>query len=470
MSKPYLNPRMLALYLGPASAICAFLLMSQNNGEFAPSVTMAVTLWVVIWWIFEPIPIPATSLLPMALLPLFGVITAKELGAAYGNPLVLLMLGGFILAAALERSGAHRRIALYMVRAFGGTSPRRLVFGFMCASAFLSMWISNTSTTLMLLPVALAALEKTDDMNLSGPLLLGIAYAASIGGIGTPIGTPPNMVFMGVYTEVSGGAVSFGQWMLWAIPVVLIMLPIAGLWITRGVSKSGGVALPEAEAWSTAERRVLVIFSITALLWMTRKGPWGGWSEWLSLPYANDAMVAFLAVIALFVVPSGEQDSNGDPERLLDWHSAERIPWGMLLLFGAGITIATGFINSGLSASIGESLEQLSTLPLILMIATICLAVTFLTEVTSNMATTTLLMPILAAAAIGAGTDPALFMIPAAMSASCAFMLPVATPPNVITFATGRFSIQTMVREGIVLNLVGVIVISAACVLLLNQL
>ena len=203
---------------------------------------------------------------------------------------------------------------------------------------------------------------------------------------------------------------------------------------------------------------------------MTRKGPWGGWSEWLSLPYANDAMVAFLAVIALFVVPSGEKDSNGDPERLLDWHTAERIPWGMLLLFGAGITIATGFINSGLSASIGESLEQLSTLPLILMIATICLAVTFLTEVTSNMATTTLLMPILAAAAIGAGTDPALFMIPAAMSASCAFMLPVATPPNVITFATGRFSIKTMVREGIVLNLVGVIVISAGCVLLLNQL
>ncbi|HBX01502.1 MAG TPA: sodium:dicarboxylate symporter, partial [Gammaproteobacteria bacterium] len=199
MSKPYLNPRMLALYLGPIAALCAFLLMSQNNGAFAPAVTMAVTLWVVVWWIFEPIPIPATSLLPMALLPLFGVLSPKELGAAYGNPLVLLMLGGFILATALERSGAHRRIALYMVRAFGGTSSRRLVFGFMCASAFLSMWISNTSTTLMLLPVALAALEKSDDPSLASPLLLGIAYAASIGGIGTPIGTPPNMVFMGVY-------------------------------------------------------------------------------------------------------------------------------------------------------------------------------------------------------------------------------------------------------------------------------
>jgi sodium-dependent dicarboxylate transporter 2/3/5 len=278
------------------------------------------------------------------------------------------------------------------------------------------------------------------------------------------------MVFMGVYTEVTGSAIAFGQWMLWALPVVLIMLPIAGFWITRGVSKQGGVALPESGEWSSGERRVLTVFSITAALWITRKGPWGGWSEWVGLPYANDAMIAFLAVVALFVIPSGETRDDGEPERLLDWQTAERIPWGMLLLFGAGITIATGFTNSGLSTSIGQSLEQLSTLPLLLMIATICLAVTFLTEVTSNMATTTLLMPILAAAAMGAGTDPALFMIPAAMSASCAFMLPVATPPNVITFATGRFSIQTMVREGVVLNLVGVVVISTAGVLLLGNL
>ena len=470
MAKPYLNPRALALYIGPIVALFAFLLMRYSGADAAAAITLAITLWVVIWWIFEPIPIPATSLLPMALLPLFGVLSAKELGAAYGNPLVLLMMGGFILATALERSGAHRRIALYMVSAFGGNSSRRLVFGFMCASAFLSMWISNTSTTLMLLPVALAALEKSDDAKLAGPLLLGIAYAASIGGIGTPIGTPPNMVFMGVYTEVTGGSISFGQWMIWAIPVVLVMLPIAGFWITRGVSKQGGVALPATGEWTSAEHRVLTVFSLAALLWITRKGPFGGWSEWLSLPHANDAMVAFLAVLALFVIPSGKVSDTGEKERLLDWETAERIPWGMLLLFGSGITIATGFINSGLSTTIGQSLEQLSTLPLLLMIATICLAVTFLTEVTSNMATTTLLMPILAAAAIGAGTDPALFMVPAAMSASCAFMLPVATPPNVITFATGRFSIQTMVREGVLLNLAGVIVISCACVLVLGKL
>ncbi len=470
MPRPYPNPRALALSLGPLVGLCACFVMWQSGGGTAGAITLGVTLWVIIWWIFEPIPIPATSLLPMALLPLFGIISPKELGAAYGNPLVLLMLGGFLLASALERSGAHRRLALFMLRAFGGNSSRQLVFGFMCASAFLSMWISNTSTTLMLLPVALAALEKTDDAHLAGPLLLGIAYAASIGGIGTPIGTPPNLVFMGVYSEVTGSTISFGQWMLWAIPVVLVLLPIAAYWITRNVSKDGGVALPQPGEWTLAEKRVLTVFAVTAGLWITRKGPWGGWSEWFSASHANDAMVAFLAVVALFVIPSGKVTGEGETERLLDWDTAERIPWGMLLLFGAGITIASGFINSGLSSDIGQALEGLSTLPLLMMIASICLAVTFLTEVTSNLATTTLLMPILAAAALGAGADPALFMIPAAMSASCAFMLPVATPPNVITFATGRFSIQTMVREGIVLNLVGVVVISCACVLLLQDL
>ena len=228
MKQPYLNLKTLALLLGPVVAILAassFYLVSTNPGA---ALTLGITLWVVIWWIFEPIPIPATSLLPMALFPMFGIITAKELGAAYGNPLVLLMLGGFLLATALERSGAHRRIAFFMVRLFGGNSPRRLVLGFMFASAALSMWISNTSTTLMLLPVALAALESTEDKRLATPLLLGIAYAASIGGIGTPIGTPPNMVFMGVYNEISDNAISFGQWMLWALPVVVVLLPLAG--------------------------------------------------------------------------------------------------------------------------------------------------------------------------------------------------------------------------------------------------
>ncbi|MBT6558535.1 MAG: SLC13/DASS family transporter [Gammaproteobacteria bacterium] len=468
MKQRYPNIKTLALPSGPAFALFAGLLMWSSTGNMEAAITLGVTFWVVVWWIFEPIPIPATSLLPMALLPMLGVLSAKELGAAYGSPLVLLMMGGFLLATALERSGAHRRIALYMVRLFGGNSSRRLVFGFMLASAFLSMWISNTSTTLMLLPVALAVLEKSEDNDLAAPLLLGIAYAASIGGIATPIGTPPNLVFMGVYTEIMGAPISFGQWMMWALPIALVLLPIAAFWITRNIDHEGQIELPEVGNWTTSERRVLTVFVITALLWVTRTGPFGGWSSWLNVPYTNDAIVAFLAVIALFVIPSGEKTADGTPIRLMDWETAEKIPWGMLLLFGAGITIATAFTNSGLSTSIGASLEQLSNLPILLMIGVLCLAVTFLTEVTSNTATTTLLMPILGAAAVGASIDPILFMIPAAMSASCAFMLPVATPPNVVTFATGKFSIQTMVREGVAMNLFGVIVISLGCYLLLT--
>lgn len=426
----------------------------SGSGGIEAQVTLGITCWVVIWWIFEPIPIPATSLLPLALLPLLGVLSANQVAQAYGHPLVLLLLGGLMLATALEKSGAHRRVALGMVRLFGGGSSRRLVFGFMAASALLSMFISNTATTIMLLPVALAVIEKSEDDALSTPLLLGIAYAASIGGMGTPIGTPPNIVFMGVYAEVTGEIISFPQWMMWALPVVLVMLPIVAFWMTRNLNYQGHVELPHVGQWRTGERRVFAVFAVTALLWVTRTTPFGGWTEWAGFTYSNDAIVAFLGVMTLFMIP------NGEGGKLLDWETANRIPWGMLILFGAGISLASAFMSSGLGGIIGERLEQLSTLPLLLMIAMICLSVTFLTEVTSNTATTTLLMPILAAAALGAGADPKLFMVPAAMSASCAFMLPVATPPNIVMFSTGRFPIQTMAREGVAINFAGVVVIS----------
>lgn len=388
-----------------------------------------------------------------------GILTSKQVAASYGHPLILLLLGGFILSTALEKNGAHRRIALSMVRAFGGSSSRRLVFGFMTASAVLSMWISNTATTLMLLPVALAVIEDATDPELTVPLLLGIAYGASVGGLGTPIGTPPNIVFMGVYTETFGREIGFAQWMAWGVPVVAVFLPLLGWWLTRNLTFKGQVKLPEVGAWQAPERRVLTVFAITALAWVTRKEPFGGWSEWLNLPYTNDAIVAFLAVVVMFLVPSGKRDGTA----LLDWETANKIPWGMLILFGAGISIAEGFTQSGLSQIIGQGLTGLANLPTLLLIGCICLAVTFLTEATSNTATTTLLMPILAAAAIAAAVDPRLLMIPAAMSASCAFMLPVATAPNVIVYSTGRFNVQTMVREGLALNLIGVVIITIAC-------
>jgi len=433
------------------------------SADFSPasSITLGITVLCIVWWVFEPIPIPATSLVPLALLPLLGVLTPRDIASAYGHPLILLLLGGFILATALERNGAHRRIALSMVRAFGGSSSRRLVFGFMAASAVLSMWISNTATTLMLLPVAMAIVDKSRDPDLAKPLLLGIAYAASIGGIGTPIGTPPNIIFMGVYEQLVGEKITFAQWMAWAVPVVLVFVPVAALWLTRNLRHQGVPELPAVGPWRAAEVRVLMVFATTALLWVTRQEPFGGWSEWLGVAYSDDYMVAFLAVAALFLIP------DGAGSKLLDWESAERIPWGMLILFGAGIAIAEAFTQSGLSLTIGALLSGLSTLPILVTMLCICLAVTFLTEATSNTATTTLLMPILAAAGLGAGMDPKLLMVPAAMSASCAFMLPVATAPNVIVFSTDRFSVTTMAKEGFALNLFGALIIALLCYLLI---
>lgn len=449
--------KQIALPAGPALAVVTAYLMTASGFSSGASITMGVTIVCVLWWVFEPIPIPATSFLPLGLLPLLGVLTPLQVAQSYGNPLILLLLGGFILATALEKSGAHRRLALNMVRAFGGTSSRRLVFGFMAASALLSMWISNTATTLMLLPVALAVLERSEDEQLAVPLLLGIAYAASIGGIGTPIGTPPNIVFMGVYEATVGEQVPFFTWMVWALPIAFVFVPVMALWLTRGLTYRGAIRLPAVGRWETAEVRVTVVFALTALFWITRKQPFGGWTALFGLEETNDAMVALLAVVVMFLVP------NGKGGKLLDWDTAAQIPWGMLILFGAGITIATAFTTSGLSQNIGDALSGISDLPVLLLLLIVCLVVTFLTETTSNTATTTLLMPILAAGALGAGIDPKLIMIPAALSASCAFMLPVATAPNVIVFSTGQFGIETMAREGFALNLIGAVIISVMC-------
>lgn len=451
----------LALLLGPLLAATAFLSLSVAGWEASACWTAAITIICATWWIFEPIPIPATSMIPIAALPVVGVLTPAQVGQAYGSPLVLLLMGGFVLSTAMAKSGAHRRIALNMVNLFGGTSSRRLVFGFMAAAAVLSMWISNTATTLMLLPVALAVIERSRDPHLAIPLLLGIAYAASVGGIGTPIGTPPNLVFREIYQQTTGTEVGFLTWMMWGIPVVLIFVPIIGVWLTRSLNFRGEIDMPAVGQWQTEEKRVFIVFSLTALAWVTRGQPFGGWSDWLNVPGANDASVALIAVVAMFLIPDGKGS------KLLDWETAAKIPWGMLILFGGGIAIAQAFIVSGLSAYLGEALAGLAGWPVLLMIAIICITITFLTEMTSNTATTTLMMPILAAAAIAAEIDPALLMVPAAMSASCAFMLPVATAPNTIVFSTGRFTTALMAREGSVLNFIGVVIISLTCYLLL---
>ena len=447
----------LALWAGPALASAVAALMLRAGMEPDAAITGMVAVWCVVWWVFEPVPIPITSLLPLAILPLLGVLTSKEVAQAYGSPLILLLLGGFILSRAMEHSGAHRRIALGMVRLFGAHSDRRLVFGFMAAAALLSMWISNTATTLMLLPVALAVLEKAEGEQLAVPLLLGIAYAASTGGIATPIGTPPNLVFMQVYENSTGQTVSFSQWMSWGLPVVLLLVPVIGLWLTRNLRGSSGVQVPAQGRWRSPEKRVFMVFALTALAWVTRTEPFGGWSGALGLTGANDASVALLAVVLMFVIPDGE---NG---RLLTWERAVTIPWGVLLLFSGGICLAAGFVNSGLSQMLGEWLASMNYLPLWCLMGLICLVVTFLTETTSNTASTTLLMPILAAAALAADMEPMTLMVPAAMTASCAFMLPVATAPNSVIYGSGRVTVRRMAREGFALNLAAVLVVTTVC-------
>ena len=445
--------------LGPALACLTYLLLQLSGWDHLACYTGAISTLCATWWIFEPVPIPATSLVPIALLPLFGVLSPAEVGASYGSPLVLLLMGGFILSTAMERSGAHLRVALFMVNLFGGSSSRRLVMGFMAAAATLSMWISNTATALMLLPVALAVIERSKDPKLAVPLLLGIAYAANIGGIGTPIGTPPNLIFREIYQQTTGEEVLFLTWMSWGVPAVLMLTPLAAFWATRHLTHQGQVEMPVVGQWQTDEKRVFTVFVLTAIAWMTRGQPFGGWSTWLDLKGANDASVALVAVVCMFLIP------NGKGERLLDWETAAKIPWGMLILFGGGIAIAKAFVVSGLSAALGNALVGITTWHIIFIIGVICLTITFLTEMTSNTATTALMMPILAAGAVAAGIEPALLMVPAAMSASCAFMLPVATAPNTIVFSTGRFTTMKMVREGLVLNFIGLTVITLICLI-----
>jgi sodium-dependent dicarboxylate transporter 2/3/5 len=444
--------RLLTL-LGPVLAIVLYITLAYSGWESAPAATAAITFLCAVWWVFEPIPIPFTSMLPLALFPLLGILSPAQVAQAYGSPLILLLLGGFMISTAMSDSGAHRRIALHMVSLFGGGSARGLVLGFMTAAAVLSMWISNTATTLMLLPVALAVLERAE-RQLAIPLLLGIAYAASIGGLGTPIGTPPNLIFMQIYSDEFGRTISFPEWMSWGLPVVIVMIPLTGLWLTRGIQLTKRVKLPPVGHWLPAEKRVLGLFGLTALMWITRQAPFGGWSQWWGLPGANDASVALLAVVVMALTP------NGNGGQLLKWESAIKIPWGVLILFGGGIAIANAFIQSGLADHLASNFGALAELPVWLMILLICLTVTFMTEVTSNTATASLLMPLLAAVSVAMEVSPVLLMIPAVLSASCAFMLPVATAPNAVIYGSGQVTIKQMARAGFVLNLLGAVVIS----------
>jgi sodium-dependent dicarboxylate transporter 2/3/5 len=451
------------LILGPCLAILLFGFMRSTGIEYSPSITASITLLTAWWWASEALPIPATSLIPLAAFPLFGVMSHKQSAAGLGSHIILLLMGGFIMAKALEKTGAHERFAMLILRLVGTKSNKQLILAFMLAAAILSMWVSNTATCLMLMPIALASLVQINNPKMVVPLILAIAYACSLGGIATLIGTPTNVIFAGIYEEVFTREFGFLSWLKIGLPITLIAIPVAWLWLTRNVVGQCEVSLPPRQAWSTDQKRVVSVFGLIVLLWIFRSEPFGGWTGLLGVPQVGDSTIALLGAALMFVVRS----KNGGG--LLDWPTAVTIPWGVLLMFGAGITIAKAFFESGLAEIIGVLLTGvIGSLPIFILILMICLLITFMTELNSNVATTTLAIPILAAAATASNLPPEVLMIPATISASCAFMLPVATAPNAIAYATGQVTVKQMMREGLALNLILSGVISCMCYLLLT--
>jgi len=471
-SAPKRHRQPLLFLLGLALAIVAAFLPGVRDLTPAARSTVTVAVLTAWCWLLEALPLPIASLLPALLLPALGVAPAREVAPWYFQDILLLFLGGFILALALERYGLERRFARRALLFFG-TRPRRVVLGFMAVSALLSMFISNTSTALLMLPVALALLHSCSEdeaSSLQTPLLLGIAYACSIGGMATPIGTAPNSVLLGMMTESFPEApeIGFGTWFLGALPLVLTFLVVAWLLLVRVLSRLPTAPLQGLGSFldasgedgprSPVQSRVLGVFLLVAGLWMTRQGfDFGsfripGWRDLLPAAVQGtlaDSTVALFGVVLLFLLPG-----EGRRGTLLDWEDCRDLPWGVLLLLGGGFALARAFTYSGLSTAIGDSLaSSLHVLPLWGTVLLLCLTVTFLTEITSNTATINILLPLLFSAAVAGGIHPMALGMPLAFSVSCAFMLPVATPPNAILFSSGRLRIGTMARHGILLNL-----------------
>lgn len=469
------------LFAGPAILVLTMLVWRSD----AMGVVAGLTAWMAVWWMTEAVPIPATSVLPMAVLPLLAGKTFQldAITVSYANWRVYLFFGGFLIAIAMERTGLHRRIALHLVRVVG-TSPRRLVLGFMVATAFLSMWISNTATALMMLPIAIAVIDELGRRRAFGvALMLGIAYGASIGGVGTLIGTPPNISFRGQFATLFPGApeITFARWMGLGLPIVLVFLPIAWWILVRRVRDGSddagagvlGQHLASLGPMSSAERRVLVVFVATALLWVFRKPielgfvSLPGWVllfEEAARPAINDGVVAMTMGLSLFIVPRGRRGDGA----ILDWDVVHRkMPWGILLLFGGGFALAAAIRESGLSQEVGRQFGFLLGQHEFVLMAGCAGVVTFLTEVTSNTATAEILLPLVAGIATeSANVHPLIMMLPVTIAASCAFMLPVATPPNAVVFGSGKVEMRDMVRFGIVLNLIGILIVASVCYLL----
>jgi len=459
----------LGLVIGPLLFLIILLLTPFEGLSEQGHAVLATTIWIALWWVTEAIPIAATALLPIVLFPLTGGMNLASTTASFGHKYVFLYLGGFLIAIGIEKWNLHRRIALTII-AFIGSDIRKIILGFMIATAFLSMWISNTATSVMMLPIGLAIIKQLkdnpdtdEDENLifGKALMLGIAYSASIGGIATLIGTPPNLVLAGIIESTYGYEITFLEWFQFGLPVALLLLIFCWYYLTRIAYKFKQVDFPgglkeiqrlksNLGIISKEERRVGFVFVLAALCWISR--------SFILQPFfpgIDDTIIAILFGITLFIIPS-----KNNKEPLLNWKDTLNLPWGIILLFGGGMALAKAFDESGLALWLGNLMTEFGGFPFFILLFLLITAVNFLTEITSNLATTAMLLPVLAPLALEVGVHPFGLMVGAAVAASCAYMLPVATPPNAVVFGSGYLRIPDMVSKGIVLNLFSILVIS----------
>lgn len=456
--------------LGPLLFVFTLLFVHPEGLSKEANAVLATTLWVAVWWILEVVPIAVTSLLPIILFPTTGALKIGETTASYGHKYVFLYIGGFILAIAIEKWNLHKRIALTIINIIG-TSVSRIILGFMVATAFLSMWISNTATTVMMLPIGMAIISQLKDNPdtvenentiFGKALMLAIAYSASIGGIATLIGTPPNLVLAGILEDHFNIELTFSKWIVFGLPISILLLIICWNYLTKVAFTFKQKDFPGGKAeiqkqirqlgkMSYEEKTVLIVFVLTAFLWVTR-------SFILKhiIPAIDDTIIALVSAFALFLLPS----KNKKGTRILDWESAVKLPWGILLLFGGGLALAQGFTTSGLAVWIGSQISLIENLPLFLLLFIIIFAVNFLTEITSNLATTAMLLPIIAPIALALDVHPFTLMVGVTVAASCAFMLPVATPPNAVVFGSGYLKIPDMMKTGIWMNIISIILLT----------
>lgn len=483
MSKPFKTKssrvQQIALVAAPLISLLIILFADLDPENRKVTYTLAIAVLMAIWWMTEAIPLAATALVPVALFPLFGIVDGKTISTMYFNHLIFLFIGGFLMALAMERWNLHRRIALKILILFG-VSPGRILMGFMLGAGVLSMWMSNTATVMMMVPIATSiilkleeSVGKTEVKKYSVGLLLGIAYASSIGGIATLVGTPPNPMFAQIVDIIFPEApeITFSDWFLFAMPVSAVMFMAAWMllffmykprrkWkrLSRQDFKAEYAELGKAKA---EEKTIFILFVLLAILWIFRSGfdiqgfKIPGWAGVFHYPgYINDGTVAIFISLILFLLPS----KNKKGRRLMDWSTARKIPWHIVLLFGGGFALAKGFVDSGLSLWFGNSMAGLGAIPPMILTLIIVAMMSLLTELTSNTATTEMILPILAGLAVSIKINPLLLMIPATLAASLAFMLPVATPPNAIIFGTNRLRVKDMVRTGFLLNFIGVII------------